>query len=76
VVRRGGWFGHAGPTLVHRAIRSKVPEWEGWSDVGLAGQLTGGWELGGPVLLRVSVSLIGGSGRVVPWAGIAGGLRW
>ena len=74
--RRHAWFAQLGPQLVQHAIESQVPEWDGTSELGVAGQVTSGWELRGAVLVRASLSIIAGPGGVVPWLGVAGGVRW
>ncbi len=79
LVRRGrhAWFAQLGPQLVHHAVISPVPEWDGVRHLGTAGQLSSGWELrAGPrLVVRVSLSVIAGQGGIVPWGGLAAGVR-
>ena len=71
---RHGWFVHAGPQLVHVAIPSPVPEWDGTSTTGLGVEVSSGWEYRHGVVVRVFGMAAIGKGGVAPWMGMS--LGW
>ncbi|MCA9674765.1 MAG: hypothetical protein H6709_17550 [Kofleriaceae bacterium] len=74
--RRHAWFAQTGPQLVLHHVRAAVPEVDDHGHTGAAWQATSGWELRGALLVRASLSVIAGPGGVVPWGGVAVGVRW
>ena len=68
-------FVHIGPQLEHVRVSSPVPQWSGKSELALAAQLTGGYEVRvRRFLLRTSLSAVAGRGGVKPWVGFAFGV--
>jgi hypothetical protein len=72
--QRHHWFVHLGPQVVHVAIPSPVPEWDGTSRTGVGGEISTGWEYRNGVVLRLFVMAAGGKGGVSPWLGAS--LGW
>lgn len=70
---RHRWFVDAGPQLVHLVTPSPVPEWDGTSETGIAGELSSGYEYRGPVFVRAFGMLVGGKNGVAPWGGVSVG---
>jgi hypothetical protein len=68
VGERHRWFVQAGPQFVRRVTPSPVPEWDGMSKTGVAGELSSGYEYRDHIVLRVyGMAAIGE--RFVPWVG-------
>ena len=79
LARRGrhGWFVQLGPQLVHHVVESPVPEWDGERTTDAGYQLTTGWEVrfARRWFARTSLSVVIGRDDVVPWGGVAIGVR-
>ena len=71
---RHRWFAHLGPQLVFVHTRSTVPELQPGTSVGIAGELSTGYEYRHRVLVRVFAMAIAGRGGFAPWAGVS--LGW
>ncbi len=70
---RHRWFVHAGPQIVHVAIPSPVPEWDGTSTTGLGFEASTGWEYRNRVVIRAFGMAAVGKGGVAPWLGMSFG---
>jgi hypothetical protein len=72
--RRHRMLVHGGPQLTYVRTPSPVPEWPGDSSLGLAGELTVGYEYRRGLLARVAGTLVAGRGGLAPWIGAS--LGW
>lgn len=69
-------FTEVGAELVHSRVPSPVMSWDGMTDTGGGGVLTLGYELATRrTVTRVYGELAAGEGGVLPWLGIAFGVR-
>jgi hypothetical protein len=71
---RSAWFADVGAQLAHVWSDSPVPEWSGESATGVGGTVSTGYELRGPILVRIFVHGVLGKGGALPWAGT--GIGW
>jgi hypothetical protein len=67
-------FVHGGPSFVHIATPSPVPEWSGTSRSGWGAELSSGYEYRRSFLFRAFGMAVIGRGRAAPWLGVS--LGW
>lgn len=67
------WFVQLGPQVVHRTTPSPVPEWDGMTSTGFAGELSSGYEYRNGVLFRAYAMASMGD-RFTPGLGISLGV--
>jgi hypothetical protein len=73
---RHGVFADLGPRYTLTYVRSPVPEWSGYTNHGLGGQVSVGYEYRNRIVIRSSLSVLFGQFGATPWGGSSIGVEW